>query len=460
MRRLLLVYMLAVTAMVLIVQSIPLSNFIEQTQLSKVTITLERDAFVLAHRSEEMVLTQTPEQVQRLTNLVDEYSAVGGSQVLIVDSTGRVLVATKGSEESLGATYANRPEVSEALKGTVATGRRFSETLQRDLFFVAVPVLTGEEVIGAVRIAFDAEAIDSQVSGFQQITFLIALITLLVAAALSLLIANIISRPIRRVSEGAKELADGRLGIQVPQDEGPKELRTLAKSFNEMSLQLGSEIERQRQFAADASHQLRTPLTSLRLRLESLEPKVQDLPEAGGQILELREELSRLERIVESLLMLTKIEAVQPVLKPIEAVEIVRDRVEQWRALASESKVELSFHGVESAICLAAENSLEQILDNLVENAIEASPAGSAVSVYVNWSNANVRIEVADQGKGLADKDFEKAFERFWRGNSTHQGTGIGLSIVRELVRQNHGTIELARNSPSGLRVIIEIPGF
>jgi signal transduction histidine kinase len=214
-----------------------------------------------------------------------------------------------------------------------------------------------------------------------------------------------------------------------------------------MVAKLDALVRSQESFVADASHQLRTPLTALRLRLENLERHVG--PERRDELEGTLAELERLSRLVDSLLTLARADraAIAPVAVDVGA--LVSERVEAWSALAAERRVGLEerIEGVPAA--RATEGRLEQVLDNLLANALEASPEGGTIVVSAARAGEWVELHVADEGPGMAEEDRGRAFDRFWRADGSGEGFGLGLAIVQRLVAGDGGAIEL-RESPSG----------
>ena len=227
-----------------------------------------------------------------------------------------------------------------------------------------------------------------------------------------------------------------------------------------MSGRLGLMVEHQRQFAGSVSHQLRTPLTALRLRLEQAEESVGgDNPAAATAIEASRAEADRLQDMVEQLLALARLEGAAARTVEVDAVRVVRDRLELWGPLAEERGVTVSFRSEGSARCAVVEGGLEQIIDNYMDNAISVSPAGSAIDVSVTVTGERVVVDVVDAGPGLTDEQRELAFDRFWRGPGTtgESGSGLGLAIVRQLAVASGGEAELLGSPGGGIRARLRL---
>ena len=184
---------------------------------------------------------------------------------------------------------------------------------------------------------------------------------------------------------------------------GPREVRSLAASFDRTAAHLERLVEAQQAFVADASHQLRSPLAALRLRLENLEGEVHD-PDAAGDVTGALAEVARLSRLVDGLLELARAEQLVSTPAEFDVSTVVHGRAEAWSALAGERGVTLH-HVVDAAgtTAIGTPGRLEQVLDNLLNNAIEVAPEGSSVSIDVTAEPTNVLIEVRDEGPGMSE---------------------------------------------------------
>jgi signal transduction histidine kinase len=222
-----------------------------------------------------------------------------------------------------------------------------------------------------------------------------------------------------------------------------------------MASELDLLLRSQDAFVADASHQLRTPLAALRLRLENLEP---DVPEPGKENLQgaLRE-VERLSALVDGLLTLVRADRAHSVPSPISLGPIVEDRVEAWSALAAESDVDMRVELGTDVAALATPGHVEQVLDNLLANAIDASPVGATITVSTRSVNGWVELHVIDKGPGLSEADRSRAFDRFWQAQQRLDGFGLGLAIVRRLTAADGGDVQLAAGCPGGLDAVVRL---
>lgn len=444
--------LMSVTLLVLLVQDIPLGFYLQQVEHDRIITSLERDAFILAGRSEEALETSTAADDSELITMTKKYRDSGGARVVIVNAEGIAVVISDDDQADLGTSYLNRPEITEALSGQISSGHRFSTTLNQELLYVTVPIFSGTKVLGAVRLTYPDYVVTSTVNGQLWLLSVVALVALLLAAIVGYLVSGSITRRIRELQTTTEAFAAGNLDTRADELHGTSELKTLAASFNDMAERLEALISQQRTFAADASHQLRTPLTALRLRLERAHDLLESDPAGAAERLAAAEaEADRLSNLIEGLLLLSRTEATQMTREVCDAAQIARNRVEQWQPLAAESGVKLRFEGPKSAEVIAVPNAIEQIIDNYIDNALSVSPEHSRITVRVVPENTVTRVHVLDQGPGLTLEECTRAFDRFWRANSDQHGSGLGLAIVAQLARASGGKAELKPRPEGGL---------
>jgi signal transduction histidine kinase len=278
------------------------------------------------------------------------------------------------------------------------------------------------------------------------------------AVLIAVYFARWVGRPLARLDTAARKIADGDLTVRAKTAYGPPELRRMAATFNMMAGRLEALVHGHRAMLADASHQLRTPLTALRLRLDLL--AADSAPAAAAELAGAQEEIARLSRLVDGLLATARAEAVTDQLEQIDVMEAVSERVTAWQPVADGNGVKLLAEAPPSPAPLVALGAghLDQILDNLLDNAIDAiGGEGGIVQVSVARTETGTRLTVADDGPGMTPQERSRAFLRYTTGSQN--GTGLGLAIVHRLVTANGGTIKLADTPGGGLTVEVEFHG-
>jgi signal transduction histidine kinase len=449
-RRLLLGY-LGVTLFVLLSLEVPLGVQNQRTERHDLTARVSHDATVLAADAEDAVQAQTPKQLNALAAVSSTYASRTGARAVIVDRRGNALIDTSGRVRG-AESFASRPEIAAALAGRYPSGVRTSRTLHERLLYVAVPIASGGKVHGAVRITYPFSAVDARIHRYWLILALIGAVVLAGAAVVGLGLSRFVTRPLRRLEQAAAAVGEGQLDVRAPEQEGPPEVRSLAAVFNETVAKLARLLRSQGEFVADASHELRSPLTALRLRLESLPPS-RDRDAA------LRE-ADRLRDLVAGLLALARADAGSEPPERVDATAVLRERVEAWLPLADEQGVALVAQLNGPLAVRAAPGRLAQVLDNLLSNALEASPAGGTVTLSALAEPPWVELHLADEGPGLTPEQRGRAFDRFWRAGSGGDGSGLGLAIVGRLVAADEGEVELRDAAGGGVDAVVRLrPG-
>lgn len=446
-------------ALVLLAQDVPLSSYLRDIERDRLLASLERDAFILAGASEDHLSGETTGGTTTdLQSTVALYAAQDvGRRVVIVD-TAATVVASSDPSDRPGELF-DRPEIATALTGTPASGERDSQTAGK-LVYVAVPVLSGGRTVGAVRITYAASVIDHRAGEKARGLLVVGIISLTGAALAAIFIANGITSPIRRLQRSTERLAAGDFSERAVV-EGPAEIRSLARSFNSMTEQIDGLLEQQRSFAGDASHQLRTPLTALRLQLERAAAMVDDHPEAAKERIEAAgQETERLQRLVEGLLMIARSEGTAPETVRVDVTALVRERSEVWAPFAEERGIRLLTSAPDGLTAMAVPNALEQIVDNYVDNALGVASAGDTITIVAGRDHRSVSVHVVDEGPGMRPEHLAHAFDRFWRApDAPHGGSGIGLAVVHHLAQLSGGTVDLRnRTDRSGVDASVVLP--
>lgn len=453
-RRLLISY-LTITLIVLLLLGVPLGAFYAQRERERLTADLDRDASVIATIYEDALEAGDPLD----PTAADRYADRTGARVVVVDADGIARVDTTGE---VPRDFSTRPEIVAALGGERISGTRASETLGTELLFVADPVASGGAVHGAVRLTLDTGDVNSRIRSFWFALAGVAAVVLLAVAVIGWVIARSVTRPLRELTATADRFASGDLAVMPNDIGGPAEVRALDLMMATMAVRLDGLLASQRAFVSDASHQLRTPLTALRLRLENLQVRLEqgdDVPELVDEVERAIDETGRLSELVSNLLQLARTDEHRTTLA-VDARPLVTDRVDTWAAVAEEQGIGLTGpeeSGASVRVRVVA-GAVEQILDNLIDNAVLASTAGDEVRVELATTNSVAVVRVIDHGPGLSDDDKHDALRRFWRGDTSRSGTGLGLAIVDALATASGGSVSLSDTSGGGLTVGVELP--
>jgi signal transduction histidine kinase len=368
-------------------------------------------------------------------------------RVLIVNASGGVLADSAGPAQ-LGTSYEGRPEIESALAGKPIQVQRASKTLGKEILATAVPIIHNGRTAGAVRVTQSVAAVHQAVLHVELALVLIGLIVLAIGLVAGGVLAAQIGRPLRRLEVVARRVAQGDLAARAAV-EGSLEQRSLSSSFNEMTDRIVRLLHAQHEFVADASHQLRTPLTGLRLRLEEARAIAGD-GDAAHELEAGIREVDRLSHTVDELLILSRAGERRLTGAPVDLGDVAAATLQRW--LPEATRLGIALNGRREGgpgTVWAACADLERALDAMVENALHYSPPGSTVAITA----MPARIEICDRGAGVTEEERELVFKRFHRGSAGRSGPpghGLGLAIAQEFARGWGGEISLTPRPGGG----------
>jgi signal transduction histidine kinase len=357
---------------------------------------------------------------------------------------------------SLPAAGEGREAFREALLGRRSNDPEQVWPWQGRGLFVASPVVRDGDVVAVVVTDSPTGQLRSRILRGWLLIAAGESVAMLVAIAAAARLAGWVLLPVRVLDAAAHAIATGRMKARVAAAGGPPELRRLARSFNEMADNVEQVLEQQRAFVADASHQLRNPLSALLLRIELL---ALELPRGSEEIASVRAEGKRLGTVLDDLLDLALAEHAPADARLTDVGAVAAERVGAWRALAGERGVRLEWRGA-PVTAWADPVALSSALDAVIDNALKFTPAGESVVVSAASSGETSAIVVEDGGPGLTDDELARIGDRFWR-SGRHQnvaGSGLGLSIARALLATCGGTLTHARGERAGLIATLALP--
>ncbi|NBM17092.1 HAMP domain-containing sensor histidine kinase [Streptomyces sp. GC420] len=462
-RRLLLGY-LSLAMLVLLCLEVPLGLLYGRGERERVLGSAEDEAESVAAYASLSLTSGRPER--ELHARAARCAGRIGGRVVVLGPRGEPLATSHrlSGDESRG--LASRPEVEAALAGRAAGDLRASVIDGVEHLAVAAPVRQGARTLGAVRIAVPTDRLEARVDRVWTLLALVGVAVLTAVSFVGFAFARWTGRPIRELEEAAHRLAEGGLSARVAITSGPPEIRSLAATFNRTAARLEHLVASQRAFAGEASHQLKTPLAALRLRLDNLESEV--TPNARGSLAAAVTETDRLARMVEGLLALARLDETAADREPVGLDRVCAERHRTWKPLFERHGVELVRTGDFAWQVLAVPGAVEQILDNLLSNALRVSPAGSTVRVGLrrpasselrHLRHTHVELHVTDEGPGMTDDQRRRAFDRFWRAPGAPKGgTGLGLALVQRLAHACGGDADLRPAPGGGLDAVVHLP--
>lgn len=317
-----------------------------------------------------------------------------------------------------------------------------------------VPLYVHNQQIGTLvlRDTFVPRQVNSTLNFLAPVVFISVLLAVMTIVIGILLLRRMVT-PLAQVIAAARAVAGGDLSTRVPVS-GSDDLRALSDSFNHMAASLEQNDRERRDMLADIAHELRTPLTVMRGRLEGIVDGI--YPADADQISPALEETYLLERLVEDLRLLTLAESRQLHFEKsdVDLNDLAQHVIAMFQAEAEEKKLTLLAQLPESDVVLSVDHQrTEQVIGNLLANALRYTPEGGKVWVVVEKLEGSVALSVNDNGPGIAEEDLPRIFNRFWRGEKSRSrasgGAGLGLAIARQLVEAQGGTIT-AHNLPEG----------
>ena len=391
-----------------------------------------------------------PEGVQQVVQLLN---TAGLDRVIITDAQGAVLYDAGGSDDGSGGA---ENELRRALDGETVFVSRFRD----GAFFssAAQPIRSRGATIGAVYVhEYDAEQGEILLrlqSTLRNISLIVGALSLLLLVAFS----GALTRRMKDLVRAIRIVRDGSYDYRL-RTRGHDEITELGDEFNNMTAKLDETDKLRRRFVSDASHELKTPLASIRLLSDSIAQSENMDPETMREfVTDIGTEAERLQRTTDKLLSLTKLDAAPPErqTEPVDVSAVARDTLRLLLPLAEKQQVTLHHALAVDCTVRGVADEIYQIIFNLVENAIKYNNAGGEVCLSVSRSDGDVAIVVEDTGIGIPEEDLPHIFTRFYRVDKARSrasgGSGLGLSIVWDAARLNGGTVRAEQREGGGSR--------
>jgi signal transduction histidine kinase len=434
-----------------------LEDFFTQALLQQLT----QQAQLLQERAmENPELLDTPESARAFAAKIGQLT---DARVVLLSKDEMILASTRAEDADRIGTHYTDESVAQALRGELAQGVGHGFATQ--VAFVALPLRRGGNIEGVLRLSYEVNDVRSE---FDQLRWLILVgvaLTALIGLALGLGLATTITRPLRRLSEGAQGIARGDYRARVA-IHSRDEVGALAHSFNQMALQLDeAEQTRERQLAAIV-HELARPLAGMKAAIETLrdgtdaDSEIRDTLLAGVD-----GELDRLDRLIGTLEGVHR-RAVRPM--QLNRVEIALDRVIRAAVANFEPIAERSGIALNSELpdtlprIFADEDRIIQVLTNLLDNAFKFTPRGGRITVRAREEGEQVWVQVADTGTGISPDELPLVFQQFYRGSESRppekRGMGLGLAICREIIIAHQGQIWAESEPGKGTRFTCTLP--
>ncbi|MFD2170042.1 sensor histidine kinase [Tumebacillus lipolyticus] len=382
-------------------------------------------------------------------------------QLIAIGQEGRVLFRGGSSSDDLEMGWL--PETEKIFAGTAVTVKAIDPQLNEPVLVTGVPV--GSPTDMALYLIEPATTGDRLIQKMNQVLLLAVFGALLLAGGGSLIVADRMAQPLIRMERMATKLMRGDFTERVKAG-GRDELASLGNTLNRLASHLDQVEATRAEFLSNVSHDLRTPLSYIQGYAQILSEGLAQ-SEADRQTYAniIREEVGRLGRMLDDLLEVAKFEESQFRLEPIplDMGHVIEEMVHRLTPFAEAKRVDLSYEGsIALPLVLADQARMEQLLINLIQNAIHYTQEGGRVVIQTRDSASQVLVSVVDNGPGIPAEDLPYIWERFYRGdksrNRTLGGTGIGLSIVKRIVEAHHGQVQVTSELGVGTTVSFVLP--
>ncbi len=417
-----------------------------------------QDKIQVIASSFETADTLSAETVDQVISVLGDINV---SRLLITDGEAKVLYDSSVRQNAVGQ-YALLEAVVQALGGSdVFHCAYHAGALQS---FAAVPIMSRATPIGCVYVMdFDAEQ-GEIIENLERNILRGSWILLGGIVACSAIFSVVSSKRMRKILMSMRLVREGEYSHKI-QMRGDDEYTTLATEFNKLTDRLQESEATQRQFVSDASHELKTPLASIKLLSDSILQNDMDADTMREFVSDIGNESDRLTRMTQKLLTLSKADAQTTCEhEVVDLGETVRRVFRMLVPLADRTQIQLTASLDRGCYVLSMEDDAYQIIFNLVENGIKYNHAGGSVHVTVRHTQDEAELLVEDTGMGIPQDAIEHIFERFYRVDKARSrqagGSGLGLSIVHELVERNFGTIEVSSKEGEGTKFTVRMPYF
>ena len=416
---------------------------------------IEKCQLAASEISAEEVLNETT-----VNNAVMQMGSLRVTRLIITDANG--IAIYDSSEASELGKYMMLPEVIQALDGNDVFSWNYHDGAMQSR--AATPIISYDTLIGCVyMMEYDTDQ-GALIQTLQQNTFYISLILELCVTIFAVFFSSSFTRRLRKIMVSMRIIREGDYSHKVKMG-GNDELTVLGNEFNDLVERLRVSEQKRSNFVSDASHELKTPLASIKLLSDSILQNDMDSATVKEFVGDIGNEADRLTRMTQKLLSLTRIESQEDSDCEIVYIAPTVDRVVRMlTGIAGENKIQIHTEILQDCPILIIEDDLYQIIFNLVENGIKYNVPGGELFVSVNRNDDNAEVSVRDTGVGIPDDSVGHVFERFYRVDKARSrksgGSGLGLSIVRNMVERNGGKISVKSKVGEGSIFTLSFPVF
>ena len=416
---------------------------------------IEKCLLAASEISSEEVLNQTT-----VKNVVKQIGSLRVNRLVITDSSG-VSIYDSADNSQVGK-YMMLPEIIQSLGGYDVFSWNYHDGAMQSR--AATPIMSYDTLIGCVyMMEYDTEQ-GALIKSLQNNTFYISLILEILVTIFAVFFSNSFTRRLRKIMVSMRIIREGDYSHKVKMG-GNDELTVLGNEFNDLVERLQISEQKRRNFVSDASHELKTPLASIKLLSDSILQNDMDSETVKEFVGDIGNEADRLNRMTQKLLSLTRIESQEDSDCEIVNIAPTVDRVVRMlTGIAGENQISIFTNIQQDCPILIIEDDLYQIIFNLVENGIKYNVPGGSLTVTVDRIDENAIVSVKDTGVGIPPDSVTHVFERFYRVDKARSrksgGSGLGLSIVRNMIERNGGSITVESTVGEGSTFTLSFPVF
>lgn len=411
-----------------------------------------------------------PEIIPEMSEKLSALEKKTGSRINVITADGKVLIDTNVAPEALD-DHSTRPEILASLSQEYGKSVRFSKSTKQERMYTASAIRDGDKLLGFARFSMPLEQSRAAVSALQSTLFFIAIGGIFFALLAGGILARRVTVPVSEMVQVAESLRRGDYDAKV-KTITKDEIGRLGDTLNRLGSELTgkiTELQRlenvRRDFVANVSHEIKTPLTSIKGYIETLLSGADEDKETRHRfLLKIDRNASRLAALVQDILSLAKIEAAESAFKlnRVDLLPIITSVLARYDDVAAAKQIRMSFKSHSHHLtALGDHEAMTQVIDNLLTNAIKYTPEGGRISITVRQTDENLTVEVADTGIGIPEEHLERIFERFYRVDKARSremgGTGLGLSIVKHLVSAMQGDIKVSSKYGSGSTFFVKL---
>ncbi len=388
-----------------------------------------------------------------------------GTEIWIIDPTGRTVAAASKAREHEG-DFIDARDIKAMNSGKTSVRKGKSKLFDETALWVVTPIEHNNKIIGGTIMFSPIIGITQTTEKVRNLFIYSALVSTIFATIVVHFMAKYVTSPLREINKLSKHLAKGDFSkrVRVPQND---EIGDLAEAFNHMASQIEKQEKLRRDFVADVSHELRSPLSNIQGFIEAMIDRKDKTPEDRARYLNIiHKETIRLSRLVNELLYLSRIESGPPETgtAPVNLINVIEHSIQKFKPSAEEKNQNIQLANLPDDEIFVNGNydRLEQVITNLLDNANRYSPINSDITITVEKSDDTVVVLVKDMGEGIPAEELPLIWERFYKvdkaRNRQHGGTGLGLAIVRQIIESHCGTVKVDSKIGNGTQIGFVLP--